>query len=308
MIKKNIMLKKLVLLICLNLSSFVSLAYVDEIKIAAGSMTGVYYPVALQICGFVTKYSPSTRCNVLATSGSLNNMSLLSTDKVDFAFVQSDIAQDAYKATGIYRNQKPFSSLRLVARLFPEVFSVLSKDESGIVNFSDLKSKTIGVNLKGSGSKSGLINLLKYFKFAQEPKIVHVSESQMASRLCDDKVDAVVLFTAHPNSIVSDIAKTCDVELVSVDSFKLDSLLNEYNVYSKEVVPANIYNMMSRSSLSFSTRSLLLASNETDRAKVNLLTQLISTNFDEFQSLYPALNLISKKEVFRKGFLPFYEE
>ena len=47
---------------------------------------------------------------------------------------------------------------------------------------------------------------------------------------------------------------------------------------------------------------------EVEREKVELITQVISKNFDEFTKLYPVFNNLTKKKVFGKGVVPFYED
>ena len=298
LIKKNIM-RRFLLSFVLCVYCFTAYAGpVSNLKIAAGVVSGTYYPVALQMCKFISKYSPVTKCEVVATSGSINNLNLLATEKVDFAFVQSDVARDAVKANGIFAGQKPYSDLRIVMNLFPEVFSMLVRDEKGVVNFSDISGMRIGVNLKGSGAKSGLMVLFNYFKFAKDPQVIHVPDAQMPAKLCEDEVDAVVLFTGHPSGIVSKITSTCDVEFISVDQFKLENIVAENPVYEKSLLGARSYTGISRNATSFATRAILVANSDLDSDKVNLLRSIISKNLDEFKKLYPVLNNLNKIDMF----------
>ncbi len=279
--------------------SFVSFsAPVSNLKIAAGVVGGTYYPVALQMCNFISKYSPITKCEVVATSGSINNLNLLATEKVDFAFVQSDIARDAVKASGIFAGQKPYSDLRLALNLFPEIFTMIVRDEKGVVNFSDISGMRLGVNLKGSGAKSGLMVLFNYFQFSKDPQIIHILDAQMPTKLCDNEVDAVVLFTGHPSGIVSKITSSCDVEFISIDPFKLENIVAENPVYEKFLLPSRSYTGISRSATSFATRAVLVGNLDQDPDKVNLLRNIISKNFEEFKKLYPVLNSVNKMDMF----------
>lgn len=300
------MLKKILIGLCLCFSTVAYATSTQEIRIAGGVISGAYYPVALQLCNLITKYSPITKCEVIATSGSINNINLLATDKVDFAFSQSDVARDALKGVGVFSNQKPYTDLRQVMSLFSEVFTMIVKDEKGITNFSDVSNKTIGLNLKGSGAKSGLMNLFKYFKFDKEPQIVHVPDAQMASKLCDNEIDIAVLFTGHPSGIANQIASTCDVEFISVDPLRLDNLIVENPVYEKHVLPAKLYPTISRNAFSFATRALLVTNRDTNAAKVNLITSIINKHFEEFKALYPVLNAMQKDQVFKATSLPSY--
>ena len=279
----------------------------NEIKIAAGVMSGAYYPVAVQLCSIITKYSPVTKCEVLATSGSINNLNMLSSERVDFAFVQSDIARDASKGMGVFSNQKYPVDLRLVLNLFPEVLTMVVKDESGIVNFSDISGRKIGVNLRGSGAKSGLMTLFKYFKFDKDPEIVSVNESQMSSKLCDNEVDSVVLFTGHPSGVVSEVTSTCDVEFINIDPLKLDALLVDNPIYEKSILASKSYVGISRNATSMATKALLVTSKNVSSEKVKLLTRIVNRYFDEFKTMYPVLNGMKKEEIFKDSFIPLYE-
>jgi uncharacterized protein len=300
------MLKKLFITF-LCLFSYSANSAVTEIKIGAGIMHGVYYPAAIQMCNLLTKYSPVTKCEVLPTNGSLNNLNLLTTSKVDFAFIQADIARDAYKSNGIFANQKSYEDLRLVLNLFPEVFTIIVKDESGIVNFSDLENKKIGINLRGSGAKTGFINSLKQFKFLKDPEIIQTSDSQFPKRLCDNEVDAVVLFTGHPSGLIREITDKCDVEFVTIDPFKLENILADNGVYEKFIIPKEMYKNISRNASSFAGKSLLVSTKSTDPEKVKLLSKIISRNFEEFKTMYPVLQSLSKQDVIGNGPIPIYE-
>lgn len=305
-IVRNIIVRKFVLIILLAPSLVASASSMNEIKIAGGALTGTYYPAALQLCNLISKYSPITKCEVVASSGSINNLSLLSTNKVDFAFVQSDLAKDSLKSAGVFTNQKPYDNLRLVLSLFPEVFTIIVKDEKGISNFSDLSGKTLGINLKGSGVKTGLVNVLRYYKFEQEPKVVNVSEAQMPSKLCDDEVDVIILFSGLPSPISSKITSTCNTEFVTIDPLKLEKMLLENPVYERSVIPASMHKDISRDASTFSTRALLVTNAETQKEKVELIDKTVRRYFDEFKALYPVLNNLDKEETFTKDLITRY--
>jgi len=306
LIKISITLRKFIASLCLVFSFEAFSSSISDIKIAAGSMGGAYYPVALQFCSFITKYSPITNCDVISTSGSINNLNLLSTEKVDFAFVQSDVALDAFRGEGVFSNQKPYSDLRIVLNLFPEVFSVMTRGDSGIVNFSDLSGKKIGVNLKGSGAMSGFMNLFKYFKFDKDPQIIQVADSGMPAKLCGREVDVVVLFTGHPSSVASSIASYCKTEFVSIDPIKLGNMITDTKVYESYTIPSGFYSGILRNTGTFATRAIFTANADTPSSKVALIKGLIDKHFEEFQKLHPVLTGLQRGQVFSPGTIVSY--
>ncbi len=56
------------------------------IKIAAGSVLEGYYFIGLRLCRYITESNNGIRCEVVPTTGSLENIRLLKNREVDFAF------------------------------------------------------------------------------------------------------------------------------------------------------------------------------------------------------------------------------
>ncbi len=81
------------------------------VKIAAGSVLEGYYFIGLRLCRYITESNDGIRCEVVPTTGSLENIDLLRKGEVDFAFTQAELAVDAYKGKGYFNNSKPFSDI-----------------------------------------------------------------------------------------------------------------------------------------------------------------------------------------------------
>lgn len=301
MIKKNIILK-LIFISGLLISNN---ALAKKITIAGGYVGGAYYPAALQICNLVNKYS-DYKCNVISSNGSIQNIGLLEAQKVDFAMVKSDVMRDTKRGGNFYDNSKNYKGFRAVVTLFPEVFTLMVKDSKGISSFNDLDGKRIGLNLKGSGGKGGLATLFKYYKFEEDPEIMHVSESQMASKLCDGEVDALVMFTGHPSGVINKITNSCDIDFVSVGSIELERLLADNYIYERYNLPANSYPGVHVDTMTFSSRAMLVT-NETTRAdKVNLITQILTNHIDELKGSYPVFTGVDKAVMFDDKIIDLY--
>jgi len=79
------------------------------VKIAAGSVLEGYYFIGLRLCRYITESNNGIRCEVVPTTGSLENIDLLRKGEVDFAFTQAELAVDAYEGKGYFNNVAPFS-------------------------------------------------------------------------------------------------------------------------------------------------------------------------------------------------------
>ncbi|MDX1923875.1 MAG: TAXI family TRAP transporter solute-binding subunit [Rickettsiaceae bacterium] len=298
-----------ILLIVFTLFSSLEAFPVDSvIRIAAGRPTGSYYPVALQICSVINKYSSLSKCEVINSSGTINNLNLLASGRVDFAFVLSDTARDAATGKGFFEGQDPIKDLRFVLNIFTQTLTILAKDEKLVSTFGDLNGKKIGSNLRGATSRWAINRLNSVFKFDSEPKFVHLSDNQMATALCNDDVDAVALFVSHPNAIVSDISKSCNVEFVGFDPIKLDSFISANPFYSKIIINPGPYKNISRSTITLTTQGILVANTSTPKEKVDLLINALRRYFDDFQQSLPDLANMTKETIFNSetfGLAPY---
>lgn len=308
LIKKNIFLKKLLLLLFAKyILLFAAPASATiSISIASGSIFGSYYLTALEICNLVHKYHPDVKCSVMPTSGSLNNLNLLEQKSADFALIQSDLVHDAIYSYGMFSNQTQFNNLRLVLNLFPEAFKVIAKDDSKIRTFYDLSGKKIGTNLNGAGAKNGLLVLFKYYNLngsSDYANILHVHESQMADKLCAGKLDAVVLFSGHPNSVIENISKKCNIEFVKIDEAILEAVLAENPVYERFYIPRKSYSSISRSFDTFATRALMVTTSHVDQAKINIIREVVMKNFEEIQKRYIVMQSIEKSKLFESNII-----
>lgn len=162
--------------------SQVSLAS-TSIKIASGQSAGLYYKTAATLC-LVLEKELKKSCEVVITSGSIENLKLLEQGKVDYALVQENLIGSYQKIHRLYSEYlfilykgKPVSSIRDVLSKHSSIdknsgtYSIIQSvlEELKLQSFSngstiDLKSSFDGfcfnsseVNLYNMGYPSDLI-------------------------------------------------------------------------------------------------------------------------------------------------------
>ena len=111
---------------------------VHRLTLAAGSPTGEYYAFSQAFAEVVSRNNPQIQIEVIETDGSQNNMTLLRDNQVQLALVQSDTPVEP--------------PARAVALLFPEMFHLMARTDSGITSVADLRGKRVALMPEGSGS------------------------------------------------------------------------------------------------------------------------------------------------------------
>jgi TRAP transporter TAXI family solute receptor len=276
------------------------------ITIGTGGVTGVYYPAGGAICRLVNsgRKEHGIRCSVESTGGSVYNINTMRQGELDFGVVQSDVQYNALKGQGQeFEGQGPFDGLRAVFALHPEPFTVVTRADSGIASFEDLKGKRVNVGNPGSGQRSTMEVLMNAkgwtmddFALASELKSAEQSQA-----LSDNNVDAIVFTVGHPNGSIQEATTTTDAQLVPVSGAEVDQLVEDNPYYSKATIPGGMYRGSADDVETFGVRATLVSSADVPDEVVYQVVKAVFENFDEFKKLHPAFATLEKEEIVTGG-------
>jgi TRAP transporter TAXI family solute receptor len=132
-----------VLIICL----YASMA--SAFTIATGPGDGSYFQIAQDIKNVAGKEGIDIQ--VMPTKGSLQNIDLLGTGKVDLAIVQLDALRFVSEVLKQQKNLDLFDSIKVVMNLYPEEIHVIS-NKNDVQTFYQLEGKRVSVGTEGGGT------------------------------------------------------------------------------------------------------------------------------------------------------------
>ena len=124
-----------------------------QVKIATGLSGGMYDEF-----GLVMKAYSRHNVKLTNSSGSIANIEMLKSGKVDFALVQNDIAQNVHLGS---RGQERFENISYVVPVFTEYVQLILPRWSRVSVMTDLRGKQICVGEKGSGTYQNSIDVLQ---------------------------------------------------------------------------------------------------------------------------------------------------
>jgi TRAP transporter TAXI family solute receptor len=138
-------MKKMVLalIICL----YASIA--SAVTIATGPSDGTYFQIAQDIKNVAGKEGIDTQ--VMPTKGSIENIQLLGTGKVDLAIVQLDALRFVSDVLKQEKGLDLFDSIKVIMNLYPEEIHILSNKDD-IQTFYQLEGKRLSVGTEGGGT------------------------------------------------------------------------------------------------------------------------------------------------------------
>ncbi len=287
------------------------------ITVGTGAMVGVYYPVGQAICRFVNagRKEHGYRCAVKSTAGSVSNANAVLAGELTIGLAQGEVQFFALNGVEMFKEKQP--KLRAMFALYPEVFTLVARQDANIRSFADLKGKRLSIGEVGSGTRMALARVLPVMGLNREELNTgtDLKPMEMAPALCDKKIDAFVYVAGHPNAIFHEAANSCASRVVSVDGPGIDRLVKDNPYYVKAVVPGGVYKGTGDPQPSFAMLATVVASADLPEQTAYVITKAVFDNLDEFKTLHPALANVKREQMlegnvaaFHPGALKYFRE
>lgn len=209
-------------------------------QIGTGASDGPYFGVGGRLAAIVSRPPDVTRCEpsgpcgvegllavVKSSAGSVANIRAVNAGHFDSALVQSTTLDQAYRGSGSFKGEKPFTDLRAIASVYDEAVHLVARSGSGIRSVADLKGKRVSVGGKGSGTALLALDLLHaYGLTTRSVDVTREEPARSAELLLGGELDAFFLVAAAPSDIVTGLANRNAVELVPIDGTPAEKIIS----------------------------------------------------------------------------------
>lgn len=279
------------------------------ITVGTGGIVGVYYPLGGAMCRFVNagRKDHGLRCTVESTGASVFNINAVMAGDMDVGFAQSDTQYYAMKGEGPWKD-KPQPKLRALFSVYPELFTLVARQDANIKKFEDIKGKRINIGDPGSGTRATMELVMKEFGIAQSDLklAAELKFVEMAPALCDNKIDAFVFVAGHPNAIFQEAATSCASNIASVSGPPINRFVAANPFYAKADIPGKMYKGTDAAQPSFGVLATLVVSADMPDSTAYVITKAVFDNFDDFKKLHPAIANITKEGSLLGNTVPFH--
>ncbi|MCX7635599.1 MAG: TAXI family TRAP transporter solute-binding subunit, partial [Syntrophales bacterium] len=210
--------------------------------ISTGGTGGTYYPLGGILAQALTEKVPDVVVTAQAGNASVANCNLIRDRQAESAFVQSNVAYDAYNGNGQFKD-KPVKNLRLIASLYPETIQIVARADSGIKSMKDIKGKRLVPGDRGSGTEVDTLNILGVYNLTYKDfaGVDWLSFSGAAQRLQDKQADVTFTTAGWPTAAIQELAISTNINLIPIDEPKIKELTKKYPFYSRIVIPKGTY-------------------------------------------------------------------
>jgi uncharacterized protein len=262
------------------------------VTIAAGSVDGVYYPIAGAISRITSdSRSLNIRATVESSGGSLANVQLMRAGEADFAFLQNDVAYYAFNGITLEPFVgKPVKNMAGVFSVYPEAVHLVATHASGVKSVRDLKGKRVAFGPQGSATEQNALQVLAAHGVAESDLAgaVRVSFTAAVDQLQAGAVDAAFFSIAVGAPVIADALASGKLALISVGASASEALVRKYPFYTIDEIPANTYKHQDREIVVPAVMAMLVARSSLPDDLVYRFTKAVFDNLPQFHAAHTA--------------------
>jgi TRAP transporter TAXI family solute receptor len=274
------------------------------VSIGTGGVTGVYYPTGGAICRLVNKNRKEhgIRCSAESTGGSIYNINTIRAGELEFGVAQSDWQYHAYHGTSKFKDKGEFDKLRAVFSVHPEPVTVVARDDSGIMNITDVIGKRMNIGNPGSGTRGTweVIEETQGWKRSDLALAAEMKSAETGAAMCDGKLDAYFWLVGHPSALTQESLASCASHLVDVSTPEIDKLVADKPYFRTATIPAGMYNN-DKDITTFGVGATFVTSSDVPEDVVYVIVKAVFDNLDQFKKLHPAFANLKAEEMIKDG-------
>jgi len=280
------MLKKKSLLVVLSVLVVMTLVFAGQafaakkfFAIATGGTGGTYYPLGGILAQALTEKVPDVVVTAQAAQASVANCNLIRDKQIESAFVQSNVAYNAYAGVDAFKD-KPVKNIRGIASLYPETIQIVARADSGIKSMKDIKGKRLVPGDRGSGTEVDTLNVLSVYKLTYKDfaGVDWLSFSGAAQRLQDKQADVTFTTAGWPTAAIQELAIAAPINLVPIEEAKIKELTKKFPFYSRIVIPKGTYKGQEKDAPTITTMAQWVVGAEVPDEVVYELTKALWEN------------------------------
>ena len=256
---------------------------------------GAYYKFDEAFAAYANKHH--FRVFNHASEGSLENGIRLNTGRIDFALLQSDVAEVLYNGW-VEQGQLPTPDLRAIASLWPEAIHVVTLEKSGLRTFADIEDRRIAIGSPMSGTRftAARIWLAADFKRMNGNNFKLLDRGNSIKALENGEVDVIIIVGAVPDPALQDLAqRRDDIRFIPLGQSIISKLIEQNFAYYALPVPAKTYPGQTESIVTLGMPALLATNINTSNEAVEQFMKLIRDGSAEIARTFYRAGFITDK-------------
>ena len=214
--------------------------------IGTAGQGGTWYTLGSGIANVVSKHNDNIKMSSSSTRGTIENMRLVASKRIDIGMTQPPGDYYAFKGMDLFEG-KPNPNLRFVCGGHYSVQHTVVPYDSDIKCIADLKGKRVAIGVPGSGTRHicGRGALWSGGLDFEDIKVVSLNQSQGADALIEGSVDAAHFSGGLPNPGLMNLCMTKKVRILPITPEDVKKMQKKYpyvgSAVKSIVIPKGMY-------------------------------------------------------------------
>jgi uncharacterized protein len=247
-------------------------------RIGTGNAGGVYAVYGEGMAEAVRENFARVTTEVVASDGSVENITMVTSGKVEVGFALADVAADAVAGRPPFTEPQPIVAL---ANLYENYVQLVVRDHGSIKSLQDLSGRRISVGSRASGTAVVAERILNVAGLSNDVIRRHLDIKVSARALAENEIDAFFWSGGLPSDAITQLMHGTDVRLIDLKEVAQPLIRAHGELYTETTVPASVYGLSSAVT-TVSVPNYLVVGRDMPLTKAYWLTRLL---FDEQQKL-----------------------
>ncbi len=273
-------------------------------KFASGGTSGTYYAVANAMAPIIGGAANMT-IRVDSTGASKANIQLINNGEVDFAIVQNDVMDYAYKGTDLFAGEQ-ITSFATVGAVYAEVCQIVATPD--IETVADLKGKTVSIGDSGSGVEFNAIQILAAYGLSKEDiTVVNADFGNSSEQFKNGAIDAFFCTAGAPTTNITDLASSAkEFKILGIDDEHVAALKADYPFYSAYPIPAGTYNGVEEDVQTVAVKATIICKADLPEEDVYNFTKALFEKEAELEAAHAKFKELTLEYATDVGSVPFH--
>lgn len=289
------------------------------ITVLTGPTSGIYFPIGGAFSTFIGGLGYKT--SATATGATAENINALLTGQGEMAIAMADSVIQAVESFGAYEGKPPAKELRAMMGLWPNICQIVTTEDSGIVSFTDMKGKRVGVGAPNSGVELNARMMFEAHGMTYDDcRVDYLSYGEAISQMKNGLCDVAFVTSGLGNATIMELGTSKKISFVPVDGEPLQNLLKKYPFYIESKIPAETYGTAKDYTTAAVMNIMLVDQNLPDEVVYDLLENIYSpAGLDAIQSSHATAKanimmetalrgIIGTSVPFHGGAIKFYKD
>ncbi|MDN3361963.1 TAXI family TRAP transporter solute-binding subunit [Priestia megaterium] len=276
------------------------------LTIVTGGPTGVYFQLGNALAR-VYGEKLGIQASVETTDASVENISKIAQKKAELGFSMADMLASSGGKEKAVINKKDLSNVRAIASLYPNYMQIVALKSARIHTLQDLKGKNVVVGALGSGTEVLAMRILNSMDIStQDFHARFLPFSEGIEGIKNGTADAAFLSSGYPNSGITELASTNEIELISVPEDVTAKLKKSYSPLGSGMIPADTYKDVNTETKTVMVKNLLITNKDMPQKKVYELTKALFENIEELEQTNSSAEKITLAKAVEQLPLPLH--